>query len=137
MWWNTGDAERKIPPLRELRPADFAFLDKKPKSEDELRRSTGKNPEKRRPTRKVFSDLKFLCTHIEAKALAGGLASADRSLHSLQRMCEAAMATVYEGNSTKSTKARAQNKWRTVVLHLRKKLKAERELAGDIHEQIG
>ena len=40
--WNIGDTERGIPPLRALNTQDFAFMDAKPKTTNEMRGQRGK-----------------------------------------------------------------------------------------------
>jgi hypothetical protein len=65
--WNVGNTERQIPPLRSLDGNDFLFMDEMAKSVAEKRGGRGKHNEKRRPSRKACSDIKFLCNYIEKK----------------------------------------------------------------------
>jgi hypothetical protein len=119
--WNIGDVERQIPPLRKLGPREFLFIDNQPKTAAEKRAQTGKFRDKRRPSRKIFSDVKFLCNYIESKASEAGENITDMSLANVRKMFEAAMKHLIipgEGNRRVD-----QLKWRTMVKRVRKKIK--------------
>jgi hypothetical protein len=81
----------------------------------------GKLRDKRRPSRKIFSDVKFLCNYIESKASEAGENITDMSLENVRKMFEAAMKHLIipgEGNRRVD-----QLKWRTMVKRVRKKIK--------------
>jgi hypothetical protein len=52
---------------------------------------TGKFRDKRQPSQKIFSDVKFLCNYIESKASEAGENITDLSLANVWKMIEAAM----------------------------------------------
>jgi hypothetical protein len=58
-------------------------LDLKAKSDEEKGGQRGIHINKTRPSRKVCSDKKFLCSYIEQKASDGGLDTLDRSLENM------------------------------------------------------
>ena len=119
--WNVGDGERSIPPLRKLGPREFLFIDNLPKTDAEKRSQTGKFRNQRRPSRKIFSDIKFLCKYIESKASEAGVDTTDVSLANVRIMFESAVKHLIipgEGNRRVD-----QLKWRTIVKRIRKKLK--------------
>lgn len=64
--------------MRAFMHHDYCFLDKKHKTDAAKRGSTGKHKEKRRPSSKTYSDIKFVCTYIERKAAAEGMDITDR-----------------------------------------------------------
>jgi hypothetical protein len=80
--WNVGHIERPIHPLSSLRPREFQFIDDRAKtdSEQQCQRGPCKFKDKRRPSRKIYSDMKFLCNHIESMASEAGADTSDRSL---------------------------------------------------------
>lgn len=116
--WNIEDSERKIPPLRMLKSHDYSFLDKKEKTAAEKRGSTGLHKDKRRPTRKTYSDIKFLCEFIQKIATDSGMDATDRGFTNVQLMYETASPTLFE--KIKDSKRATQYKWQTVVARLRK-----------------
>ena len=119
MKWNIGDAEQNIPPLRILKAADFRFMDSKQKTQQELMFQRGKHKANRRPAKKTFADMKFLCTYIETKAREGNMDSNDRSAANVHRMYEAAEQALFLGsNNDRNT----QLKWTTLVHRLRTRI---------------
>ena len=70
-WW-VGDTVRSIPPLRTLKPSDLMHLDKVPLSAEEMHGRVGRNKHKRRPARKLYSDLSFLMNWITDRVEAAG-----------------------------------------------------------------
>jgi hypothetical protein len=126
--WNVGNAVRQIPPLRLVNVTEFqGILDEKPKTDAEKRAQRGLHKGKRRPSRKVSCDMKYLCTYIEAKASEAGLDTSDRCLNNIQRMFEAAGNDVGSGSVNPR---KGQLKWRTLVPKIRKRLKAEKDRIG-------
>jgi hypothetical protein len=115
-----GDAEREIPPLRKLGPREFRFIDNMPKTDAEKRSQRGKHINKRRPSRKIFSDMKFICSYIESKASEAGVDTSDTSLANVRTMYEAAKTELIIPGA-RNQRAN-QLKWRTMVFRLRKKL---------------
>jgi hypothetical protein len=116
--WNIGDTEQGVPPLRLMKAPDFAFLDKKPPLRDqEFKRKTQEGPAKRRPSRKIFSDLKFVAQYIETKAREAGMDTNDKSSNNVRLMYEKVVDALYQ---TVKTKRGTQLKWRTLVTKLRK-----------------
>jgi hypothetical protein len=123
--WNIGDTEQGVPPLRLMKAPDFAFLDNKPPlPEQQFKRKSNQGPAKRRPSRKIFSDLKFVSQYIEAKARDAGMDINDRSNNNVRLMYEKVEASLYEAVKTKRG---TQLKWRTVVTKLRKLVKQQNE----------
>ena len=128
MWlkWNIGDTQQGVPPLRLMKAPDFAFMDKKPPLKDQqLKWKTQVGPAKRRPSRKIFADLKFVCEYISKKATEAGMDTSDRSNNNVRLMYEKVETKLYE---TVKTKRGTQLKWRTLVTKLRK---AARESNGN------
>ena len=117
--WNVGNTERKIPALRSLDGNDFLFMDEMAKSDGEQRGGTGKHKEKRRPSRKAYSDIKFLCNYIEKKGREAGANIDDRSLANVRNTFQAAERAIHGREKRKD-----QLKWRTLVRKIRIKLKA-------------
>jgi hypothetical protein len=117
--WNVGNTERQIPALRSLEGSDFAFLDGIEKSAGEKRGQPGKHRDKRRASRKTYSDIKFLCNYIEKKGREAGATIDDRSLGNVRKTFEAAQKELHG-----SGKRKGQLKWRTLCLKIRKKLKS-------------
>ena len=103
------------------------------KTENEKRGSKGKFKNNRRPGRKVYSDIKFLCNFIEDAAKAAGLDALDKSILNLQRMFDVAAPKLQPNGSAK---AKAQNRWTTVCFNLRKRLREEKKAREDI-EVVG
>ena len=115
------DTQQGVPPLRLTNAPDFAFLDKKPPLEDQLfKRKSQQGPPKRRPSRKIFSDLKFVCQYITNKAREGGMDVNDRGSTNVRLMYEKVETDLYQ---TVKAKRGTQLKWRTLVTKLRKKAK--------------
>jgi hypothetical protein len=85
--WNIGNKERQIPPSRLVDVKEYQFLDLKAKSDEEKPGQRGNHINKRRLSRKICSDMKFLCQYIEQKASDAGLDTLDRSL----KICEACL----------------------------------------------
>jgi hypothetical protein len=128
--WNVGHIERSIPPLRSLTPREFQFIDDIAKTDSEKRSQRGpsKGKDKRRPSRKTYSDMKFLCNFIQSKAGDAGTDTSDRSLDNVRKMFDAAakeLLTPGERNQRID-----QFKWRTMVTRIRKKLKAQQRGAA-------
>jgi hypothetical protein len=124
MQWNIGNAVRQIPPLRLVEVREYqAVLDKKPKTVTEKRGQRGLHIDKRRPSRKVSCDMRFLCLYIEEKASEAGLDCSDRKLENVRAMFEAAGKDVCAGAVNPR---KGQLKWRTIVSKIRTRLKAER-----------
>jgi hypothetical protein len=99
-------------------------LDKKPKTDTEKRGQQGLHIDKRRPSRKVSCDMRFLCLYIEEKASEAGLDRSDQKLENIQAMFEAAGKDVGAGAVNPR---RGQLKWRTIISKIRTRLKAERD----------
>eukprot|EP00978_Attheya_sp_CCMP212_P006422 scaffold14652_cov75-Attheya_sp.AAC.2 len=121
--WSVGNLERGIPPLRLVRPDEYTFLDEKAKAEIQQRTTGGAGQHKsarskRRPCRKLSSDLKFLCNYIEKMAASAHLNVSDRSTSNLKRMFDAA-----EIQTLVKSKRKDQLSWHTALQYLRKKLK--------------
>jgi hypothetical protein len=117
--WNVANTQRQIPALRSLEGNDFLFLDGIEKSAGEKRGQTGKHIEKRRPSRKMYCDIKFLCNYIEKKAREAGANIDDRSLENVRKTFAAAEKELHDEG-----KRKGHLKWRTLVQKIRKKLKS-------------
>ena len=116
--WNIGDTEVGVPPLRLMKAPDFAFLDAKPPlPEQQFKRKAQAGPARRRPSRKIFSDMKFVCSYIETKATEGGMDINDRRSQNVRLMYEKIEGVLYE---TVKAKRGTQLKWRTLLHKLRK-----------------
>jgi hypothetical protein len=128
--WNVGHIERSIPPLRSLTPREFTFIDDIAKTQSEKRNQRGPRQYKdtRRPSRKTYSDMKFLCNFIQLKASEAGTDTSDRSLDNVRKMFDVAakeLITPGERNARID-----QFKWRTMVTRIRKRLKEAQLNAG-------
>jgi hypothetical protein len=75
--------------------------------------------ERRRPSRKIYSDVKFLCNYIEKKGREAGAIIDDRSLANVRKTFEAAEKELVPG-----AKRQGQLKWRSLVRKIRIKLKS-------------
>jgi hypothetical protein len=110
-------------PLRLVDVKEYQFLDLKAKSDEEKRGQRGNCIRKRRPSRKICSDMKFLCNYIEQKASEAGLDTSDRSLENMRRMFEAEEKDIRSGSVNSRSD---QLKWQTFVQRLRRKINRER-----------
>lgn len=122
--WNVGDNAKQVPPLRSLNAKDFVFLDAIPLSEKEQKELKGRknNQNKRRASRKTYSEMKSFCQYIEEKAKEAGFDIKDRSLANVRRMYEVA---AVEFRKLLGARAREQGRcWRTLVRKLQDKKKA-------------
>ena len=118
--WNVGNKAQSIPPLRLTDPVEFNFMDKKEKTDQGKhgQREVFKN--RRRPSRKIYCDMKFICKYIETKAAEANLDTSNRKLSNVRRMFEAA------GLDKVATNRRGgQLVWTTIIKKLRAKLKLE------------
>ena len=68
---------------------EYQFLDAEANSDAEKRGQRGIHINKRRPSQKIYSDMKFLCSYIKQKASNAGLDRMDRSLGKRGSMFEA------------------------------------------------
>ena len=121
--WTIGNKERQIPPLRLVDVKEYQFLDLKAKSDEEKRGQRGIYINNRRPSRKICSDKKFLCTYIEQKASDAGLDTLDRSMENMRNMFGAAEQDIRSGSASSRSD---QLKWQTFVARLRRKINKER-----------
>jgi hypothetical protein len=128
--WNLPDtnANRPIPPMREMRKEDYNWLDNVPKSPQEMMlapgNKKGKPPStKRRETRKTMGDVRFICNMIEDMAVKKGFVTTPRTLDNMQRMYKAVQDDVLV--VVESSERQAQLKWGTVVRQWRYKISAE------------
>ena len=119
--WNIGDTEQGVPPLRLTTPPDFAFLDTKVPLKEQQKKKKDGGLNNRRPSRKIFCDMKFLCQYIESKAKEQGMDVTDRSSNNVRLMYEKIENNLYH---TVKTKRGTQLKWRTLVNKLRSHLKS-------------
>ena len=84
-----------------MKAPDFASMDKKPPLKDQqFKRNTHQGPPKRRPSRKIFYDLKFVCEYISEKAALAGMDTADRSSNNVRLMYEKVEAELYDTVNT-------------------------------------
>jgi hypothetical protein len=122
--WNVGNASRAIPPLKNLTSEDFSFIGEIPLSEGECRRE--KHPtESRRPTRKTFSDIKFICTHIEELAsLHHGFTEINNAN---MMLAFKAVTSSWKTQYFPSSPRIEQWKWRTLVRQIRDKVRMRNE----------
>jgi hypothetical protein len=90
--WNVGHVERSIPALRSLQTQEFQFIDDIEKTDSEKRSQRGPRQYKdtRRPSRKTYCDMKFLCNYIQSKASEAGADITDRSLDNVRKMYDVA-----------------------------------------------
>ena len=99
---------------------EFNFIDKKDKTDKGKRGQRGIFKNKRRPSRKIYCDMKFICKYIEMKAAEAGFDTSDRNLSNVRTMFLAA------GLETIATNRRGdQLVWSTIIKKLRAKLKLE------------
>jgi hypothetical protein len=113
--WNISNKERQIPPLRLVDVREYQFFYAKAKSDAEKRGQRGICINKRRPSRKVCSDMKVLCKYIEQKASDAGLDALDGSLRNMRNMFEAAAKELRLGPASHRSD---QLKWKTFVARL-------------------
>ena len=134
--WNVGHVERSIQALRYLTPREYQFIDDSAKTAGEKRclRGPTKYQNKRRPSRKTYCDMKFLCNYIQSKASEAGADTTDRSLDNVRKMFDAASKELMVsgaggagGAGDHHDQRIDQFKWRTMVFRIRKKLKAQRQ----------
>ena len=112
--WNIRDDVRDIPPLKTLHSKDFKFLDSKPKPDGS----------KRRASRLIYSDMKFVCERIETAARKNGMDPSDGSSENIRIIYQQVWPLISEGlGSGRGT----QHKWITLSDKLRKKMKREKE----------
>jgi hypothetical protein len=130
--WNVGHIERSIPVLRSLTPREFQFIDAIAKTDAEKRSLRGpcQNKETRRPSRKTYSNMKFLCNYIQEKASKAGVDTTDRGLENVRRMFDAASAELLLLGAGDRERRIDQFKWRTMVFRIRKRLKAQQQSAA-------
>ena len=122
--WNVGDTERQIPPLKTLIAEDFKFLDRIPKTDAEKQHTGGKHKDKKRPARKTYNEIKFVCKYIEEQGRLKGYDPSNRSIENVNSIYQAVSPLLFDdNNSARET----QLKWLTIRTRLRKKLKKEKE----------
>jgi hypothetical protein len=128
--WLVGDRVLNIPPLKVLKAHDVKHVDSIPLSEVELRGRavTGRNANKRRPTRKTLNDFQFLMKHIEAKVKEAGKWTDIHSLENVDEMFQV-VATMFGPKGTSHSARATQARWSTFLNQVRKKLQKEREEA--------
>jgi hypothetical protein len=128
--WNVGHVERSIPALRSLTPREFQFIDNIAQTAGEKRclRGPTKYQNKRRPSQKPYSDMKFLCNYIQSRAGEAGVDTEDRSLDNVQKMFNAASKELMTAGDCNQRVG--QFKWRTMVMRVRKKIKVQREASA-------
>jgi hypothetical protein len=114
--------ECSIPPLSSLRPREFQFIDDMAKTDSEQRCQRGppKYKDKRWPSRKMYSDMKFLCNYIEWMASKAGADASDRSLENVRKIFNAA--AKYLVTPGDRNQRMDELKWRTMVGRIRKRL---------------
>ena len=112
--WNIRDDVRDIPPLKTLHSKDFKFLDSKSKPDGS----------KRRASRLIFSDMKFLCERIETAATKNGMDPSDGSSENIRIIYQQVWPLISEGLGSGRV---TQHKWITLADKLRKKLKREKD----------
>ena len=128
--WNIGDVQQKFPPLYLLASKDFKFLDGVALLPQEQQRQRGPKSNKRRPSRKTYSDMKFLMDYITKGAKEKGFdVKKDRSATKVHRMFEAISPELY-AKTKASTRGENQHKWPTFVFKLRKVLHQEATADG-------
>ena len=111
-WW-IGDSVRNVPPLRNLKAADLAHLDSIPLSPEEMHGRSGRHRTKRRPARKIYSDMAFLMNYITDKVVANGMMPEEITISSVDAMY-LGVAEEFGGGQRN-----AQKKWNTLVKELR------------------
>jgi hypothetical protein len=90
-------------------------------SEQRCQRGPRKFKDERRPSRKLYSNMKFLCNYIESMASEAGADTSDRSLENVRKMFNAAAKDlVIPGDCNQRID---QLKWRTMVGRIRKRLR--------------
>jgi hypothetical protein len=117
-WW-IGDTIRNITPLHELEPVDYNHLDKIPLSEDEMHGRTGKDKDKRRASRKTFSELKTSMNYVHNKVVDHGAYRPEITPALVNAMFQdiAHLFTEEERD--------AQKHWVTVLKSVRKRIREE------------
>jgi hypothetical protein len=105
-WW-IGDSVRGVPPLKLLQVKDLEHLDGIPVSEEEQHGRTGRNKERRRPTRKIFYDMNYLMNYILRKVTASGGIPLAITESSVVAMFDSVEAEFHGGRNS-------QKRWSTV-----------------------
>ena len=118
--WNVGNKAQSIPPLRLTDPLEFNFMDKKEKTDQGKRGQREIFKNKRRPSRKIYCDMKFICKYIETKAAEANLDTSNRNFSNVGRIFEAAGL-----DKVVTNRSGDQLVWTTIIRKLRKKLKLE------------
>ena len=109
--WLIGDHVRNVPPLRTLEFGDVRHLDKLPLEPGE----------KRRPARKILSDLRFLMNSIESKVRDAGQWTNEHTAASAHAMFLRVAHNFILQSSNKPLNRDGQKSWQTTVLNLRLK----------------
>ena len=78
-----------------------------------------KHEDKRRASRKIYCDIKYLCNYSEKKGMEAGVNVDDRSLDNVHKTFVAAEKEIHG-----PAKRRSQLNWGTVVRNMGKKLKS-------------
>ncbi len=110
--------------MRLVDVTEYRFLDLKAKSDEEKRGQIGIHINKRRPSRKICSNMKFLSNYIEQKGSDAGLDTLDQSLGNMRSMFQAEENDIRSGSA--SSRRSDQLKWQTFVARLRRKISRER-----------
>ena len=102
-----GRPSQNIPPLRVLKACDVKHIDSVPLSEMELRGRavTGRNANKRRPSRKTLNDLRFLMKYMETKIKDAGAWTDEHSLENVDVMYQAVASVFGAGGTSRNARA--------------------------------
>lgn len=109
-----------LPPLKTLQVKDLEHLDAIPLSEEEQHGHTGRNKERRRPTRKIFFDMTYLMTYITTKVTENGGIPLVITDSAVVRMFELVGGVFLGGRN-------AQKRWSTVSNEVQKRAREHRQ----------
>ena len=118
-WW-IGDTVRGVPPLKTLQVKDLEHLDAIPLSEEEQHGRTGRNKERRQPSRAIFFDMTYLMTYITTKVTENGGIPLVITDSAVVRMFELVGGVFLGGRN-------AQKRWSTVSNEVQKRAREHRQ----------
>ena len=114
--WMIGDDVRNVPPLRDLHPREYKHIDVLPLSEEERHGRCGGHAERRRPSRKILCDMRYLMRFISNKITERGVYQPEITPSSVDAMFMDVVDCFTE------VERDAQKNWTSAVQSLRRRL---------------
>ena len=109
----------RISPLCRITVHDVNHLDTLPLAPEEMHGRRGPRPDRRRPSTKILSDMKFLMKHIVSKLRERGLYEEIKTIESVDRMYQG-VADLY---NVRNNPRNGQISWMTTANQIRDELK--------------